>query len=50
MFHSQWRGDMNCNHSQNKKLRKYAMVKEEVKCEDYIHMVADFDIRKNITN
>ena len=48
-FLDQWKNELRINGDQDKKLRNYVPFKSEFRFENYIHIVKDFTIRKNIT-
>ena len=48
-FLDQWKNELRINGDQDKKLRNYVRFKSEFRFENYIHIVKDFTIRKNIT-
>ena len=48
-FRRQWNSEMNINDAQDKKLRNYVLFKNEFKFENYLQIIKDFEIRKNVT-
>ena len=48
-FRRQWNSETSTNSTQDKKLRTYVLFKTEFKLENYLQIIKNFEVRKNIT-